>query len=169
MLLAPTGAVGATFTFGAYGAETGSTGTLKTALLYAQTYTDPATGLLYAINRYYDPGTGQFMTLDPDLKQTRRPYSYASDDPVNFVDPSGMFGFTLCFGGCIGWNNGVTVGIGLGVSFGQSQGDGSSESLGAMPFGSVTDTWAAGSGERGVRSAQLGARSGADLQSVREL
>ena len=33
---------------------------------FAGGYTDP-TGLIYLINRYYDPATGQFLSVDPDV------------------------------------------------------------------------------------------------------
>jgi RHS repeat-associated protein len=55
---------------------------------YGGGYTDPD-GPIYLINRYYDPGTGQFLSVDPDLSETQQPYSYASGDPVNDTDPSG--------------------------------------------------------------------------------
>jgi RHS repeat-associated protein len=49
-----------------------------------------------SINRYYDPATGQFLTVDPDVAITQAPYTYAGDDPVNNTDPTG-----LCWGpGC---------------------------------------------------------------------
>ena len=57
---------------------------------YAGGYTDP-TGLLYLINRYYDPSTGQFLSVDPDVSETGEPYSYADGDPVNGTDPLGMW------------------------------------------------------------------------------
>jgi hypothetical protein len=41
------------------------------------------------VARWYDPGTGEFMSVDPDLAETDQPYAYASDDPVNEGDPSG--------------------------------------------------------------------------------
>ncbi len=41
------------------------------------------------VNRYYDPTTGEFMTVDPDLAETGQPYQYAGGDPVNESDPSG--------------------------------------------------------------------------------
>jgi len=40
--------------------------------------------------RYYDPATAQFLSVDPDVAETDRPYIYASDDPVNESDPSGQ-------------------------------------------------------------------------------
>ena len=55
---------------------------------YAGEYTDP-TGLTYNIGRYYDPTTGQFLTVDPLVDQTGQPYAYASGNPVNSTDPSG--------------------------------------------------------------------------------
>jgi RHS repeat-associated protein len=67
---------------------------------YAGGYTDP-TGLIYLINRYYDPETGQFISMDPDLPQTLEPYEYALGDPVNHkdlsgLDPSGLIGVFAC-------------------------------------------------------------------------
>jgi uncharacterized protein RhaS with RHS repeats len=43
-----------------------------------------------SINRYYDPATGQFLSVDPDVAQTDQPYAYTGDDPVNGVDPLGL-------------------------------------------------------------------------------
>jgi RHS repeat-associated protein len=60
---------------------------------YTGGYTDP-TGLIYLINRYYDPQTGQFISVDPAVGQTHQPYQYTGDNPVNHVDPTGLaFGF----------------------------------------------------------------------------
>ena len=54
-------------------------------------YYDSATGLYYMQARYYDPASGQFLSLDPDVGLTRAPYNYAGDDPVNGSDPTGRF------------------------------------------------------------------------------
>jgi RHS repeat-associated protein len=51
---------------------------------------DPETGLLYLVNRYYDPATGQFLTRDPLVAITGSAYGYAGDNPTNNVDPSGL-------------------------------------------------------------------------------
>jgi RHS repeat-associated protein len=53
-------------------------------------YTD-ATGLVYLVHRYYDPSTGQFMSIDPVVDLTQQPYLYGADDPVNATDPSGQW------------------------------------------------------------------------------
>ena len=52
----------------------------------------------------YDPGTGEFMSVDPDLAETDQPYAYAGDDPVNEGDPSGLHKCNLdplSWGGCV--------------------------------------------------------------------
>lgn len=43
----------------------------------------------YGVSRYYDPQTGQFMSVDPMVQQTLEAYEYAADDPTNRVDPDG--------------------------------------------------------------------------------
>jgi RHS repeat-associated protein len=63
--------------------------TTYTPIGYAGAYTDP-TGLLYLVRRYYDPTTGQFLTVDPLVDQTHAPYAYAFGDPVNLTDPLGL-------------------------------------------------------------------------------
>jgi hypothetical protein len=54
------------------------------------------------VARWYDPGNGQFLSVDPDLAETDQPYAYASDDPVNESDPSGQTPLNPCnwFGVC---------------------------------------------------------------------
>ena len=94
------GTVTATFSFDAWGNETGSTGTATTPFLYAGSYYDAAAGLDYLRARWYDPGTGQFMSLDPQVASTLAPYSYADDDPLNGTDPSGEY--ISCGGGRTG-------------------------------------------------------------------
>jgi RHS repeat-associated protein len=56
---------------------------------FGEGYMDP-TGLIYLVNRYYDPVTAQFMSIDPELGVTGEPYQYADDDPVSLMDPSGL-------------------------------------------------------------------------------
>lgn len=42
------------------------------------------------VNRYYDPDTDQFMSLDPDIAETNQPYVFTNDDPLNAEDPMGL-------------------------------------------------------------------------------
>ncbi|HZU13390.1 MAG TPA: RHS repeat-associated core domain-containing protein [Chloroflexota bacterium] len=84
------GNVMATFSYDAYGNLTSATGTVTTPFGYAGQYTDAESGLQYLRNRYYDPSTEQFLTVDPLVGQTQQPYGYAGDNPVNWDDPSGL-------------------------------------------------------------------------------
>jgi hypothetical protein len=47
-------------------------------------------GFVYFVNRYYDPQTGQFLSVDPLVDETGEPYGYATDDPINKSDPAGL-------------------------------------------------------------------------------
>ena len=76
-----------------------------TSLLYSGEQTDP-TGLQYLRARYYDPRSGRFTTIDPYRgnlhdPQTLHKYLYCHADPVNGIDPSGMF-FGMLGGMAIG-------------------------------------------------------------------
>src|ERR1700676_190892 len=42
------------------------------------------------VHRYYDPGTGQFLSVDPLANITGTPYAYTGGDPVNGSDPAGL-------------------------------------------------------------------------------
>jgi RHS repeat-associated protein len=53
-----------------------------------------ATGLVQIGARYYDPGLGKFISVDPIIDVTDpqqwAPYSYSNSNPVTWSDPSGM-------------------------------------------------------------------------------
>ena len=80
----------ATFSFDPYGNVTASSGTATTSLLYAGQYLDSTTGLYYMQARWYDPGTGEFLSVDPDSNQTLDAYGYADENPLDATDPSGL-------------------------------------------------------------------------------
>lgn len=90
MITNAAGAVAGTTTFDAYGKKLGSTGSATSALGYDGQYTSADTGLIYLRARTYDPATTQFMSRDPLEPLTREPYGYASEDPINGVDRSGL-------------------------------------------------------------------------------
>ncbi len=90
LLTSSAGAVTATYTYDAYGNTTSHTGTATTPLLYAGQYQDTETGFYYLRNRYYDPATAQFLSIDPLVGETGQPYAYTEDDPVNATDPLGL-------------------------------------------------------------------------------
>jgi RHS repeat-associated protein len=104
LLTGSTGKAEATFTYDAYGNQTGHTGTATTPLGFDGQYTSTDTGLIYLRKRTYDPATGQFLSIDPDVGVTRAPYIYTLDNPLNFSDPNGLVTVGTCLhvGGLIG-------------------------------------------------------------------
>ena len=42
------------------------------------------------VDRYYDPATGQFLSVDPLGGLTGQPYAFTGDDPLNKTDPKGL-------------------------------------------------------------------------------
>ena len=120
LLLNPDGSVGATYGTSAFGAHPTHTGSLTTPIQYAGSYTDPASGLLYMVNRSYDPVTSQFTTMDPALASTGIAYAYAGDNPINGGDPAGLFGWAHFFktAGTILAVTGVALGIAALVASG---------------------------------------------------
>lgn len=54
-------------------------------------YTDRETSLQLLTNRYYDPGTGRFLTRDPiSYRGGINLYGYTANRPVRNIDPSGL-------------------------------------------------------------------------------
>jgi len=55
-------------------------------------YYDAETGLHYNYHRDYDPATGRYLQPDPiGLLGGLNQYSYVRNNPVNFIDPSGLY------------------------------------------------------------------------------
>lgn len=68
---------------------------------------DAATGLTYMQQRYYDPGIGRFLSIDPvtaldngDMRHFNR-YAYAYNNPYSFTDPDGRAAHVIG-GGIVG-------------------------------------------------------------------
>ena len=86
------GSLTATTAYDVWGNPTAPGGlTAATPFGFAGGYTD-ITGLIYLLARYYQPATGQFISVDPQLSTTGQPYSYGNGDPVLTTDPTGENG-----------------------------------------------------------------------------
>ena len=101
LLTGSTGKTEATFTYDAYGNQTGHTGTATTPLGYDSQYTSTDTGLIYLRARAYDPATAQFLSIDPLEAISGEPYSYADDSPLTYGDSLGLL-WTPLAGGAAG-------------------------------------------------------------------
>ncbi len=73
------------------------------AFSFADVYANAASGFL-CLYRYYDPSTGQFLSVDPLVGVTGQAYQYSYDDPVNETDPTGLG--PCLFGICLGFHPG---------------------------------------------------------------
>jgi RHS repeat-associated protein len=87
LVLNQSGSIANESSYSTYGKQSNSAGA-ATPFGFSGAYTDP-TGLVYLIHRYYDPSTGQFISVDPKVATTVQPYAYAGDDPLNATDPLG--------------------------------------------------------------------------------
>ncbi len=65
---------------------------------------DSDTGLYYYRARYYSPELGRFLQTDPLGIDDENPYTYCSNDPVNYIDPYGYQGSGIIF---TIWNQGL--------------------------------------------------------------
>jgi RHS repeat-associated protein len=85
-----------TWDSGAFGKEA-PTGTATVNLRFPGQYYDAETTLHYNWNRYYNPAIGRYISSDPiGLAGGLATYSYASLNPLVFIDPKGLIN--------IGWS-----------------------------------------------------------------
>lgn len=73
-----------------FGATRGTNTLTSTNRGYIGQYQDTQTNLNYLHNRYYDPTTGIFLSVDPLVGATGTPYLYSGGNPTTLSDPSGL-------------------------------------------------------------------------------
>lgn len=74
------------YAYDPYGNTTSVSETVSNPFRFIGAIWDASTGLYKMGDRYYDPTVGRFTQLDP----LGEGYVYASDNPINFVDPGGL-------------------------------------------------------------------------------
>lgn len=96
------GTVVAEFGYDSFGNIIKETGTFASEVpfRYAGYRYDQETNLYYLQQRYYNPETGRFFNLDPELGDKTNPvsqngYVYADNNPVMFVDPDGRLAWFI--------------------------------------------------------------------------
>ncbi len=85
------GAVVQNYDFDAFGNHKTETTNDTNPFRYSGEYFDEESGLIYLRNRYYIPETQRFITEDP-IQDGLNWYAYCYNNPVAFIDPSGMTG-----------------------------------------------------------------------------
>lgn len=90
-LTASNGSVAQSYTYDSFGNQTASSGSLTNFFRYTGREFDTETNLYYYRARYYDPGTGRFLSEEPlGFAMESNFYRYVGNDVVNFDDPSGL-------------------------------------------------------------------------------
>jgi RHS repeat-associated protein len=91
------GIVTDTYQYDAFGTLVARTGATDNPFLFTGQQLDANSGFYYLRARFYNPGTGRFLTLDTHAGTSSDPrslhrYVYSVNDPANHTDPSGQFG-----------------------------------------------------------------------------
>src|SRR5438067_566699 len=92
---------------------------VASSLGYDGQYRDSESGFQYLRARYYDDRTGQLTSVDPLVAMTGQAYEYAANNPLNFSDPSGLFGLrsiTSHWRGIAQFAVGATIAVGCTVA-----------------------------------------------------
>ena len=91
------GTVVKNYDYDAWGTPTKDEGAvIDNPIRYAGEYYDDESGMIYLRARYYQPEVGRFISEDP-AKDGINWYGYANNNPVLFVDPTGLEGVMVYY------------------------------------------------------------------------
>ena len=137
MALTVSGNVTDTRRFDAFGNGLGQSGTTSTQKGFGGDWgiqEDDESGLKLVGHRYYDADTGRFLTRDP-AESGRNWYVYCKNNPLSFIDPTGL-GWGRIIGGIVGGIAGGIIGTvvapGPGSLYGGALGTAYGSWLGSM-------------------------------------
>ena len=88
------GQTAAAYAYSPYGAPAGSSGSVSNPFTFVGEHgvEDEGSGLYLMGRRHYDASLGRFLQRDPlGFKAGPNLYAYTRNDPLNFVDPQGLF------------------------------------------------------------------------------
>jgi RHS repeat-associated protein len=82
-----------------FGEAAPSIQTVENPFRFPGQYYDQETGLHYNYFRYYNPQTGRYITPDPiGLEGGINLFAYTENNPINFVDPLGLYSWNEFWG-----------------------------------------------------------------------
>ncbi|MGI0081269.1 MAG: RHS repeat-associated core domain-containing protein, partial [Nitrososphaerales archaeon] len=117
---AATGAVAERISYDAWGNVTSDSSPGFQPFGFAGGLADPDTGLVQFGARDYDPQTGRWISRDPIAFAggDTNLYGYVLDDPINLLDPAGLFNLGAHLPTLPSWLENYSVGVADAVSFG---------------------------------------------------
>jgi RHS repeat-associated protein len=80
----------ASYTYDPYGGLASISESITNPFRFASQYQDSESGYYYLRARYYEPTTGQFLSLDARVGATREPFGYVGSNPLNSTDVTGL-------------------------------------------------------------------------------
>ena len=98
-------AYGSISTYSANGLPAMGNSLIKNPYTFTGREYDEESGLYYFRARLYSPTSGRFLSEEPLGIDGPNLYWYALNNPMNFIDPTGLFGFALQTSGAFGASN----------------------------------------------------------------